>query len=69
VTPPLSLLPLTLKVALPPSLEVIQSLLPLYVVPPSSLRVSLHTLELLPCLLPQDLMDQLMYQDCYNCSL
>jgi hypothetical protein len=34
VTPPLSLLPLTLNVALPHSLEVIQSMLPMDVVHP-----------------------------------
>jgi hypothetical protein len=53
VTPPLSLLPLTLKVALPPSLEVTQSLLPLDVVPAPSLGVPIHIVELIPCLLPQ----------------
>ena len=42
VTPPLSLLRLTLKVALPPSLEVTQSLLPMDVVSPP-LLVSITT--------------------------
>jgi hypothetical protein len=43
VTPPLSLLPLTPKVALPPSLEVTQSLLPLDVVLCPSLGASTYT--------------------------
>jgi hypothetical protein len=51
-----STLPTTLKLALPPSLEVTQSLLPLDVVSPPSLGVPLHTLESLPCLLPKHLM-------------
>jgi hypothetical protein len=69
MNPSHSLLPLTLKLALPPSLEVTQSLLPLDVVPPPSMGVLLHTLELFPCLFPQHLMARMMYWDYYLCSL
>ena len=53
VTPPLSLLPLTLKVALPHFLEVTQSLLPLDVVQPpllGSITIVVLQLVLTSCL-------------------